>query len=95
MVMVLKVYGCSSPWGGYGTLCMRKRELRPFSYLGTDLLHRSWSVPGQVGFCGYGGRRTYKNTTCTIQNKKQGLYRKGQKSGFWGYFSHIDAGMED
>ncbi|VTR29559.1 hypothetical protein [Sphingobacterium thalpophilum] len=39
--------------------------------------------------------RTYKNTTCTIQNKKQGLYRKGQKSGFCGYFSHIGAGMAD
>src|SRR5690606_40301681 len=89
MVMVLKVYGCFAVIGVCGTLCRRKRELRPFSYPGTDLLHRSRAVPGQVGFCGYGGIRTFKNTTCTIRNKKQGLYSKGQKSGFLRCFSHI------
>lgn len=53
---------------------------------------------GKLVFLGTGARyesRTYKNTTCTIQNKKQGLYRKGQKRGFWGCFSHIGLGMAD
>jgi len=54
MVIVLKVYGCFAVVGGCGALGRRKRELRPYSYPGAALLHRSWSVPGQVGFCGYG-----------------------------------------
>lgn len=31
---------------------------------------------------------TYKNTTCTIRNKKVALYRKGQKSGLGVFLAH-------
>ncbi|WP_222593892.1 hypothetical protein, partial [Sphingobacterium mizutaii] len=38
--------------------------MRPFSYPGTDLLHRSRDVPGQDGFCGYDrGTRAVRTKT--------------------------------
>ncbi len=45
---------------------------------------------GKLVFVGTASRyesRTYKNTTCTIRNKKEGLYRNGQKSGLGRVFS--------
>jgi len=45
---------------------------------------------GKLVFVGTASRyesRTYKNTTCTIRNKKEGLYCKGQKIGSGRVFS--------
>src|SRR5690606_9179622 len=91
MVMVLMVYGCSSPCGGYGALCRRKRELRPFSYLVTDPLHRSRAVSGQVGFCGYGrGTSAVRTKTQLAQyeTKKWGYTAKGKKVGLGVFLAH-------
>ena len=88
MVMVLKVYGCSSPCGGYGSLCRRKRELRPFSYPDAARSRRDWVASGQVGFCGYGrGTRAVRTKTQLAQyeTKKWGYTTKGKKVG-WGVF---------
>ncbi|WP_286770069.1 hypothetical protein [Sphingobacterium sp. 40-24] len=98
MVIVLKVYGCFAVIGVCGTLCRRKRELRPFSYPGTDPLHRSRDVPGQVGFCGYGrGTRAVRTKTQLAQykTKNKGYTARGKKVGFWGCFLHIGSGMAD
>ncbi|MCC2598291.1 hypothetical protein [Sphingobacterium sp. FBM7-1] len=91
MVMILMVYGCSSPCGGYGALCRRKRELRPFSYLVTDPLHRSRAVSGQVGFCGYGrGTSAVRTKTQLAQyeTKKWGYTAKGKKVGLGVFLVH-------
>ncbi|WP_270089739.1 hypothetical protein [Sphingobacterium sp. SYP-B4668] len=51
---------------------------------------------GKLVFVGTASRyesRTYKNTTCALQNKKEGLYPKGQKSGSGCFFRHLDSEM--
>lgn len=45
--------------------------------IGAGMIRASWFLWVRPRY----ESRTYKNTTCTLQNKKQGLYRKGQKSG--------------
>ena len=60
--------------------------MRPFSYPDAARSRRDWVASGQVRFLWVRPRYercTYKNTTCTIRNKKVGLYREGKKVG-WG-----------
>lgn len=75
--------------GEHGALCRRKKELRPFSYSGTDPLHRSRDVPGQVGFCGYGieEREPYVQKH-NLHNTKQktGVIPQGAKKWVLGVF---------
>ncbi|MGJ1341566.1 hypothetical protein [Sphingobacterium spiritivorum] len=86
--MVLKVDGCFAVIGVCGTLCRRKRELRPFSYPDAARSRRDWVASGQVGFCGCGrGTRAVRTKTQLAQyeTKKWGYTAKGKKVG-WGVF---------
>lgn len=83
------MYRWFAGYGKHGALCLRKRELRPFSYPGTDLLHRSRDVPGQDGFCGYGrGTRAVRTKTqlAHYKTKNRGYTTRGKKVGFGDVF---------